>query len=47
MCLPGAIRGKKRVSDLLVLKSQIVVSHHLGAGSKPMFSARAANAVNY
>jgi hypothetical protein len=35
MCIPGAQRGQKRVSEALQLKLQIVVSHHVTAGIDP------------
>lgn len=35
MCVPGACRGQKRVSDPLELELQMVVSHNAGAGNRP------------
>ena len=32
-CKPGVHSGKKRLLELLVLESQMVVSHHMGAGN--------------
>jgi hypothetical protein len=31
MCMPGAYRGQKRVSDPPEAKMMIIVSHHVGA----------------
>lgn len=33
MCVPGAYRGQRRVSYVLKLKLQTVVSHHAGVRS--------------
>lgn len=34
VCMPGAVRGRKRASDPLGLELSIGVSNHVGAGSR-------------
>ena len=41
-----AQESQKRTSDLLKLEIQTVVSHHVGAGTQPRSSARAASDPN-
>lgn len=33
MCMLGAYRGQKRAFDLLEMKLQVVINHHMGAGT--------------
>lgn len=41
-CVPGDLRGPKRTSGPLELELWVVVSCHVGAGTQPRSSARAA-----
>lgn len=46
-CVSSAHIGQLRLSDLLEVKSQMIVNHHVGAGNEPWSSKKAVIALNY
>jgi uncharacterized membrane protein len=46
-CVPGTLRGQKRMLDTLELQLQTVVSLYLSSRTKPGTCGRAASALNH